>query len=149
MKNLIYYINKKYHLRNLYFEINEKLKKLISTEHSHKRKNQLKNDTEDINKNEIIELINKCDDLIINKLLNNKIEINTHKEQFGIIKIGNEIKYKSFACVFDVIYFNKEAFEYDLKIVTTNKEKYIYKFKEDTKFVFEIDKSGYAKEIKI
>ena len=26
-----------------------------------------------INKNEIIELINKCDDLIINKLLNNKI----------------------------------------------------------------------------
>ena len=48
MKNLIYYINKKYHLRNLYFEINEKLKKLISTEHSHKRKNQLKNDTEDI-----------------------------------------------------------------------------------------------------
>ena len=33
MKNLIYYINKKYHLRNLYFEINEKLKKLISTEH--------------------------------------------------------------------------------------------------------------------
>ena len=34
-------------------------------------------------------------------------------------------------------------------ILIANKEKYIYKFKEDTKFAFEIGKSGYVKEIKI
>ena len=137
------------HLRNLYIEIDEELHELKTTEHSRNRKDQFKNDTEDISKNEIIEIINKCDDLIVNKLLNNQIEINTHKEQFGIRKLSNK-NYKCLAVIFEVVYFNKETFEYDLKIITSNKYKdKIFKFRKDTKFVFEIDKSGYAKEIKI
>ena len=47
-----------------------------------------------------------------------------------------------------VIYFNKETFEYDLKIVTSNKYKNkIAKFTENTKFGFQIDTANYVKEI--
>jgi len=151
MKSLKTFINEnKYHLRDLYIEINEELRNLKNTEHSIDRKDQSHNRTENININEIKELIYKCDDLIVNKLLNNKIQINTKNEQFGIIKIGKGIPYKSFMCIFEVIYFNKETFEYDLKIVTCDKFKSrIANFKENTKFGFQIDTSNYVKEIKI
>lgn len=150
MRTIQEYINEnKHHLRNLYIEIDEELRKLKRTGHSIKRADQSHNGTEDINYDEIKELVDKCDNLIVNKLLNNKIKINTSGEQFGIIKLSNEINYKSFACIFEVIYFNKETFEYDLRIVTSDKEKYIFKFNENTKFVFQINKSNYVKEITV
>ena len=151
MKTIKEYINdNKYYLRNLYIEINEELRLLKSTRHSMDRKDQSHNETEDVNINEIKELINKCDDLIVNKLLNNKIQINTKSEQFGIIKIGKGIPYKSFMCIFEVIYFNKETFEYDLKIITSDKYKNKNaKFSKNTKFGFQIDTSNYVKEITI
>ena len=53
----------------------------------------------------------------------------------------------------DLLWYNLGQLE-NIKLNSSLKhykimEKYIYKFKEDTKFVFEIDKSWYAKEIKI
>ena len=151
MKTIQEYINNnKYHLRNLYIEIDEELRQLKNTEHSLERKDQSHNRTEDINIKEIKELVNKCDDLIVNKLLNNKIQINIKNEQFGIIKISKGIPYKSLMCIFEVIYFNKETFEYDLKIVTSNKYKNkIAKFTKNTKFGFQIDTTNYVKEITI
>ena len=51
-------------------------------------------------------------------------------------------------CIFEVIYFDKETFEYDLKIITTDKYKNkIAKFTKDTKFAFQIDTTNYVKEI--
>ena len=149
MKTIKEFINEnKYHLRNLYIEINEELRTLKRTGHSIDRKDQSHNGAEDVNINEIKELINKCDDLIVDKLLNNKIQINTKGEQFGIIKIGKGIPYKSFMCIFEVIYFNKETFEYDLKIITSDKYKNkIAEFTKNTKFGFQIDTSNYVKEI--
>lgn len=149
MKTIIDFINKNiYHLRDLYVEINEELRKLINTNHSIERKDQLHNGTENINIDEIKELVIKCDNLIVDKLLNNKIQINRKNEQFGIIKIGKGIPYKSFMCIFEVIYFDKETFEYDLKIITTDKYKNkIAKFTKDTKFAFQIDTTNYVKEI--
>ena len=138
----------KYHLRNLYTVIDEELRKLKRTDHSLERKDQSHNKTEDVTIKEIKELVYKCDDLIVNKLLNNKIKINTSDEQFGIVKIGKGIPYKSFLCIFEVLYFNKETFEYDLRIVTSDKYKNkIAKFKKDTKFGFQIDTSNYVKEV--
>ena len=150
MKNLKDFINNKGHLRNLYFNdelVLEKLRELNNTKHSYKRKDQSNNRTSDISINEIEKIINRCDGLIVEKLLNNKILINSKKEQFGIRKLINEGNAKCLICIFEVIYFNKETFEYDLNIVTSNKEPYIYKFKENTKFIFEIDKSNYAREV--
>lgn len=140
---------KKCHLRNLYIQIDEELRKLIKTEHSENRKDQKHNITEDINFNEVKDIVDKCDDLIVNKLLNNAIEINTGKEQFGIRKLTKQFNYVSFACIFEVVYFNKETFEYDLNIVTHDKVNYIFKFNENTKFAFEIDKSNRVREIQI
>ena len=151
MRTIQDYINEnKYHLRNLYIEIDEELRNLKRTGHSVERKDQLHNRTEDINIKETEEQVNKCDVLIVNKLLNNKIQINTKSEQFGIIKIGKGIPYKSFMCIFEVIYFNKETFEYDLKIITSDKYKdKIAKFTKNTKFGFQIDASNYVKEITV
>ena len=151
MEKLTEFINKqnKFHLKNLYIEINEELRKLINTSHSIERKDQAHNSSKNILKKEIESLINKCDDLIIDKLLNNKIQINKKEEQFGIRKIENKSSYKTFACIFEVVFFNKETFDYDLKLITANKVKYVYNFLPNTKFAFEIDKSNYVKEIKI
>lgn len=136
------------HLRNLIIDVDEELRDLTLSGHGLGRKNQSHNGTEDINKEEIIKLVNRCDTFIVNKLLNNKIKINTGTEQFGIRKLSKSQNHQSFACVFEVTYFNKDTFEYDLRVVTINKEKYIFKFKPNTKFIVEIDKSGYLREVK-
>ena len=136
------------HLRNIIIDVDEELRDLTLSGHSFGRKDQSRNGTEDIHKEEIIKLVNKCDTFIVNNLLNNKIKINTGTEQFGIRKLSKSQNYQSFACVFEVTYFNKDTLEYDLHVVTINKEKYIFKFKQNTKFIVEIDKSGYLREVK-
>lgn len=150
MKHIENYIkeNNEFHLRNIIIDVDEELRDLTLSGHSFGRKDQSHNGTEDINKKEIIKLVNRCDTFIVNKLLNNKIKINTGTEQFGIRKLSKSQNHQSFACVFEVTYFNKDTFEYDLRVVTINKEKYIFKFKPNTKFIVEIDKSGYLREVK-
>jgi len=155
MKHIENYIkeNNEFHLRNIAIDdeliLNEDLRNLKMTEHSKERKDQTHNGNENIKRDEIIELIQKCDTKITNKLLNDKIRINDKSEQFGIRKLVNKNNCVSFACIFEVTYFDKTTFEYDLRVVSSNKVKYVYKFLKSTKFAFEIDKSGYVKEINI
>ena len=61
---------KKSHLHNLYIQVDEELRKVISTDHSRQRKDQTHNQVEDVLLKETIEIIEKCDDQLTNDLLN-------------------------------------------------------------------------------
>ena len=147
MKSLEDYIQDKnnYHLRNLYIEIDEELRELQDNPHSNKRKYQQvrKYLTKNITKDELKELINKCDNQITNACLNNELSIN---DEFGIIKIENDNQSLSMICILK--YFDKETLDYDIMIKTNNRVDYIYKFK-DIKFYLEIEKNGSIKKVYI
>lgn len=147
MKLLTEYIKENnLHLRNIFIEINEELRKLIESEHSRKRKfNQsVHTGMPDISINEIKELIKSSDSIITNKLLNNDLQINTHKDQIGIRKrINNNLW---LAIIFEIIYFNHDSFEYDVKLITCDKYRHKFNFKENTKLKIEII-NNYTKEI--
>ena len=64
----------KCHLRNIFIEVDEELRKINSTNHSCKRKDQTHNQVEDVQLNEVKELIEQCDDLLTNNLLSKYVK---------------------------------------------------------------------------
>lgn len=135
----------KCHLRNIFIEVDEELRKINSTNHSRQRKDQTHNQVEDVQLKEVKELIEQCDDILTNILLNRAIPITV-----GIKKVMS-FPLKYFIVIFEVIEFNKETFEYDIKLITHDKygvDKDRFEFdKSKTDIIFEI-KGKYVKQIK-
>ena len=135
---------KKSHLHNLYIQVDEELRKVISTDHSRQRKDQTHNQVEDVLLKETIEIIEKCDDQLTNDLLNR-----TDKTVVGIKKyLKSPLKY--FIVIFEAINFNKETFEYDAVLITHDKygdDKPDFIFKPNTDIIYEI-KNNYVKKVK-
>lgn len=149
MKSLQEYINiednKKTHLRNIFIEVDEELKNIETTKHSRERKDQSHNQTENISLKEIRELIEQCDDALTNVLLNKTIPATVGIKKFMAFPL------KYFIVIFEVIKFNKETFEYDIKLITHDKygvDKDKFEFdKSKTDIIFEI-KGKHVKQIK-
>lgn len=148
MKSLQEYINiednRKTHLRNIFIEVDEELKNIETTKHSRERKDQSHNQTEDISLKEVRELIEQCDDKLVNIFLNTNIPTIV-----GIKKtMPPPLKY--FIIVFEVIKFDKNTFEYDVKLITHDKynmNKKDFVFSENTNIVLEVN-GKYVKQTK-
>ena len=135
----------KCHLRNIFIEVNEELRKINSRYHSRKRKDQTHNLVEDVMLDEVEELIEQCDDLLTNNLLNKTIPCTVGIKKY----MSFPLKY--FIVIFQVIEFNKETFEYDINLITHDKyglDKDKFEFDESkTDIIFEV-KGKYVKQIK-
>lgn len=148
MKSLQEYINiednRKTHLKNIFIEADEELKNIETTKHSRKRKDQSHNQAEDISLKEVRELIEQCDDKLVNIFLNTNIPTIV-----GIKKtMPPPLKY--FIIVFEVIKFDKNTFEYDVKLITHDKynmNKKDFVFSENTNIVLEVN-GKYVKQTK-
>ena len=148
MKSLQEYIdiedNRKTHLRNIFIEVDEELKNIETTKHSRERKDQSHNQAEDISLKEVRKLIEQCDDKLVNIFLNTNIPTIV-----GIKKtMPPPLKY--FIIVFEVIKFDKNTFEYDVKLITHDKynmNKKDFVFSENTNIVLEVN-GKYVKQTK-
>lgn len=142
MKTLIEYINKeKYHLNTLYDQnnniISEELDKLINTKHSSTRKldQSVRKAVTNISDDDIKYIICLCDNQITDACLNKILKTDSI---FGIIK-KDDIFWLS--CILELVKFNIEDLTYDLKIITTNKTEYKYKFN-NVVFYLDIENDG-------
>lgn len=135
----------KCHLRNIFIEVDEQLRKINSTGHSRKRKDQTHNQAEDVQLKEVEELIEQCDNLLTNILLNKTIPCSVGIKKY----MSFPLKY--FIVIFQVIEFNKETFEYDINLITHDKyvpDKNKFEFDESkTDIIIEV-KGKYVKQIK-
>lgn len=120
----------KFNLRNI--EIDESLKDLVNSRHSLNRMANNKSydwsfsNIGNISCDEIKNIFSKINDIIENDCLNNTIKINESN-------IG--IKYNSdhssnIMLVFKIIFFDKNTFDYDVKLITCNR------YKSDKKIYF-------------
>lgn len=133
------------HLRNLYILIDEKLNELVNTKHSSSREyhQSSKYITKNIDKTEIIDLINKCDNQIVNNCLNKKLNIN---DEFGLLKKEYNGRNEYLSIILKLKYFNKENLNYDLIVITNNRTSHEYKFKEVI-FYCNVNKDGRVETI--
>lgn len=74
--------------------------------------------------------------------MNNKLSVN---DIFGIIKYNKRTN-SYISVVLTLINFNKTNLLYDLKVITTNRTNYKYKFK-DVAVYFEIENNGRIRTI--
>lgn len=146
MKSLKELLNKNIsHLRNLYILIDEKLNELVNTKHSSSREHHQSSKyiTKNIDETEIIDLINKCDNQIVNNCLNKKLNIN---DEFGLLKKEYNGRNEYLSIILKLKYFNKESLNYDLIVITNNRTSYEYKFKE-VNFYCKVNKDGRVETI--
>lgn len=120
----------KFNLRNI--EIDESLKDLVKSSHSLNRMSNNKSydwsfsNIGNISADEIKNIFSKINDIIENDCLNNTIKIN--ESDIGV-KYNSDHS-SNIMLVFKIIFFDKNTFDYDVKLITCNR------YKSDKKIYF-------------
>lgn len=120
----------KFNLRNI--EIDESLKDLVNSRHSLNRMSNNKSydwsfsNIGNISADEIKNIFSKINDIIENDCLNNTIKIN----ESNIGAKYNSDHSSNIMLVFKIIFFDKNTFDYDVKLITCNR------YKSDKKIYF-------------
>lgn len=125
MKTLIEYIYNKPHFNNI---IVEELGEYKETIHANKRKistsddfSQFSNNLGNIKKSEIIDILDKADDLIVNALLNNKFVLNDSSSRYAIRKNDGNTWIMIIGYITS---FDRETLVYDTVVVTVDRFNY-------------------------